>query len=106
MALTCGLAGVPTALMYKTDELTFFLSRLVLKIPYLGMPNLLLNRLVMKEFVQTPNMAQKLAAELKRLKQDPQCVVEAQKAAREMREILSHPTRRTALQWAAEGLTK
>jgi len=84
--------------------MTAILGRLVLKIKYLGMPSILLQREVMKELLQEDATVNNLAAELNRLRSDPVCVLQAAAAAAELKYILSTPTRRNAWEWASQGL--
>jgi lipid-A-disaccharide synthase len=50
--LECALAGVPPVIAYRTDALTFLLARGLVRVPHIGLPNLLLGRRVFPEFVQ------------------------------------------------------
>lgn len=43
---------MPFVLVYKVSWLTYFAARLVVKVKYLGMPNVLANREVVPEFIQ------------------------------------------------------
>ncbi|MDG1139535.1 MAG: lipid-A-disaccharide synthase [Opitutales bacterium] len=42
MSLRCALSGIPGAIVYKTHPLTFLIGKLFVKVPHLGMANLLL----------------------------------------------------------------
>jgi lipid-A-disaccharide synthase len=44
--------GLPFVLLYKAGWITFFLGRRVVKVKWLGMPNILAGREVVKEFLQ------------------------------------------------------
>ena len=53
MSFTCALAGVPGIIAYKAHPLTYWLGRLLIKVPYLGMANLLLpDNPPYQEFIQ------------------------------------------------------
>lgn len=52
VALELACASLPMLICYKVNWLTAFLARYLLKVPYICMINLLLNRLVVPEFVQ------------------------------------------------------
>lgn len=43
---------LPFVLVYKVSWLTYFAARLVVRVKYLGMPNVLANRLIVPEFIQ------------------------------------------------------
>ena len=42
MSLACAIAGIPGVVAYRAHPLTYFLGRFLVKVPYLGMANLLL----------------------------------------------------------------
>ncbi|MEO0176705.1 MAG: sugar synthetase, partial [candidate division WOR-3 bacterium] len=42
----------PAVVLYMVSELTYWLGRIVLKIPYISLPNIVLKRKVYPEFVQ------------------------------------------------------
>jgi lipid-A-disaccharide synthase len=46
------LAGLPFVLVYRVAWLTYFAARLVVKVRWLGMPNVLANREIVPEFIQ------------------------------------------------------
>lgn len=50
--LEAGLLGTPFISFYKTDPFTFFIARRLIKIPYLALPNIILGRRVIPEFIQ------------------------------------------------------
>lgn len=104
VSLLTALARIPAAILYKTDALTYFFGRRIYKLKYLGMPNLLLKRLLMKEFWQEAATAENLSGEIHRLKNDPSAVAVAQIDAAELKNILGHPSQRTAVEWIESGL--
>jgi lipid-A-disaccharide synthase len=52
MSLKCCLAGLPGVILYRSNYVTFVLARLFIKLEYIGMANILLNRLAWPEFIQ------------------------------------------------------
>lgn len=46
------LLGIPMAVVYKTSWATYFCARLMVRIPYICIVNILLNRYVVPEFIQ------------------------------------------------------
>lgn len=104
ISLTVALAQIPAAILYKTDPLTYAFGRSVYKLPYLGMPNLLLKRPLIEEFIQENATPKNLAAQLEKLKDNSVSVMLARQGAQDLKEILSHPTKRNAAEWAAAGL--
>jgi lipid-A-disaccharide synthase len=53
MSLNCALAGIPGAVVYRAHPLTYFLGRRLVGVRWLGIANLILNREVYPEFIQS-----------------------------------------------------
>jgi len=60
--LECALLGVPAVVAYRVSWLSYAVARLLVDVPFISMPNLILNRRVFPEFLQNqatgPNLAQ------------------------------------------------
>jgi lipid-A-disaccharide synthase len=52
MSLKCCLAGIPGAVLYKSNCLTFLLAKRLVKLKHIGIANILLNRGAWPEFIQ------------------------------------------------------
>ena len=52
-SLEAGFYEMPYALVYKVSSLTYLAAKAVVKIPYIGMVNILANNLIVKEFIQS-----------------------------------------------------
>lgn len=50
--LEAALLGTPLILVYRTSSLTYFIARRVIKIKYLGLPNIIAGKSVVPEFIQ------------------------------------------------------
>ncbi len=61
MSLCCSLAGVPGAIIYKANPITYLLGRMLVKIEYLSIANILLGKPAWREFIQFDANAQLLA---------------------------------------------
>ncbi len=68
--LEATLCGIPYALVYKVAPLTYLAGRTVIKVPHLGMANLLAGKEIIKEFIQGDATAPALATEALRLLDD------------------------------------
>lgn len=68
--LEATLLGLPYALVYKIAWVTYFAAKSVIKIPYLGMANILAGRPIVKEFIQHGAKPAAMAAEALRLLDD------------------------------------
>jgi lipid-A-disaccharide synthase len=64
------LSQLPFVLIYRVAWLTYLAARLVVKIKYLGMPNVLANREIVPEFIQHKAQPRALAAAVARLLTD------------------------------------
>ncbi len=63
-SLEAGYYGLPYALVYKVSALTYMIAKAVIKIPYIGMVNVLADKLVVKELIQSQATPQNLSAEI------------------------------------------
>jgi lipid-A-disaccharide synthase len=52
VSLETALLGIPMAIMYKLSSFNYFLARLLVKVPYIGMANILLNSEIVPELIQ------------------------------------------------------
>ncbi len=51
-ALETAANGTPAIVLYKVNPLTFFIGKMVVKIPYISLPNLILNKEIFPELLQ------------------------------------------------------
>ncbi len=68
--LEAALHGLPYALVYKVSPLTYLAGRAVIKVPHLGMANLLAGKEIVQEFIQQNATPANLATESLRLLED------------------------------------
>ena len=69
--LEATLCGLPYALVYKVAPLTYLAGRAVIRVPHLGMANILAGRSIVKEYIQHDATPEALATEALRLLDDP-----------------------------------
>jgi lipid-A-disaccharide synthase len=90
MSLSSALAGIPGAICYKAHPLTYWFGRLVVKIPHLGIANLLLPEAPpYPEYIQGAAHPGALAREIDLAANDPARTIAAARAAAELRRVLS-----------------
>lgn len=65
-SLECALAGVPHEIVYRTGKLDFAIARRLVKVPYIGLANLILDEPVVREHVQDQVLPLPLARSLLR----------------------------------------
>jgi lipid-A-disaccharide synthase len=64
MSMHCALAGIPGAIVYRANPLTYLLGRALVNVPFLGIANLLLGEPMYPEFIQGAATAGNLSREL------------------------------------------
>ena len=68
--LEAALSRLPFVLIYRVAWLTYLAARLVVKVKYLGMPNVLANREIVPEFIQHKARPREIATAVARLLTD------------------------------------
>lgn len=86
--LEVALTKRPMVISYKLSWLTYQLVKRKIKLPYVGLPNILCGRFVVPELLQKDATAAKLAAEVKRLYQDKDASAEMVQAFTELHQSL------------------
>jgi lipid-A-disaccharide synthase len=104
MSLHCALAGIPGAIAYRTNPLTYLLARWWVKLDYIGIANLLLKAPMYPEFIQGAAAAPALAAELHACLADPARRAATRAQAEKLRDLLNRPAGGTAADWLARRL--
>jgi lipid-A-disaccharide synthase len=104
MSMHCALAAIPGAIAYRADPLTYALGRMLVKVPYLGIANLLLREPMYPEYIQGAATPAALAAELRACVQDPGRRDRTARQAAKLRELLTVPASGTAADWLARHL--
>lgn len=99
MSLTCALSGIPGAIVYRLNPLSYWLGRLLVKIPYIGIANLLLDRPLHPEFIQGAARPDDLAKQILNALEDPQAAQSAAAGADELRKLLSAGSHVSAAEW-------
>lgn len=84
--LETALLGTPYFLLYKASASTFFLGRRLVRIPYIGLVNVLAGRHVVPEFIQHLAQPERIAHETKLILENQEL---REKLVREMREVCS-----------------
>ena len=106
MSMHCALAGIPGALTYRTDPLTYFLGRMLVKVEFIGIANLLLQEPMYREFIQSAARAEALASELRLCLNDAGKREQTRAQAQKLRSLLAQPAHGTAADWVARQLTE
>lgn len=104
MSLECALAGLPGALTYKTDPLTYFLGRLIVKVEFIGIANLLLKEAMYPEFIQGAATPAALGRQLRECLSDAGRIERTRAQAARLRTLLHAPTQGSAAEWILRQL--
>jgi len=64
------LLGIPMIIMYRLSAITFWIAQKLIRIPYIGMPNILAGRAIVPELIQSQANATSIATEAIRLLKD------------------------------------
>ncbi len=100
MSLHCALAALPGAIAYRANPLTYLLGRMLVKIPYLGINNLLLKEPMYPEYLQGAASPRALAAELRSCLETTGRAEKTREQAEALKAILRRPASGTAADWA------
>ena len=68
--LELALLRLPMVIVYRLAPLTYWLGRLLVKIPFIGLPNILAGREVVREFIQHAANPDNIACEIERILND------------------------------------
>lgn len=103
-----GLLTTPLVVLYRLTLLSYLLGRVLVKLPFFSMVNLVLERPAVPELMQRDAEPERVAAAAARLLRDPEAIAEMRRALGELRERLGEggASRRAAAEVArllAEG---
>jgi len=89
--LEAALLGTPMVLAYRVSRTTEVVARVLARVQWIGLPNLVSGRLVVPELVQGQVTGERLATEATRLLEDPVAATAQRAAFKELRVRLGEP---------------
>ena len=89
--LEAALLGAPMILCYRVSRTTELVARLLSRVQWIGLPNLVSGRSVVPELIQGQVTGERLAAEATRLLDDPVAATAQRAAFKELRARLGEP---------------
>ena len=104
MSMHCALAAIPGAIAYRANPLTYALGRLLVKVEYLGIANLLLGEPMYPEYIQHAATPAALAHELREAVQDPGRRQRTIGQSARLRSLLAVPAAGNAAEWLRRHL--
>jgi len=89
--LQAAVIGTPMVLTYRTAWLTYWLARWLIRIPWIGLVNIVAGRSVVPELIQKEATSERMSAEVSRLLADAQAAGRMKAELRKVREALGSP---------------
>jgi lipid-A-disaccharide synthase len=89
--LEAALLGAPMVVCYRVSRVTELLSRLLIRIPWISLPNIIAGRSVVPELLQDAASGERLAVEARRLLAEPAAAAAQRAAFAELRGRLGEP---------------
>jgi lipid-A-disaccharide synthase len=88
--LETALFGVPEVICYRGSAVSYQIAKKLIKVKYISLVNLIMDRPVVKELIQDEMTAANIVTELKNLLDDPQTIERIGKDYAELKDLLSH----------------
>jgi len=89
--LEAAIIGTPMVIVYRLALISWLLGRLLIKVPYIGMVNLVAGKSVVPELIQFEATPERIADEASRLLESPERRRRMQQRLREVRDRLGPP---------------
>lgn len=104
-SLETALLGRPMIICYRLSSVSYAVARALVRVPFIGMPNLILDKRAVPELIQNDVTSERIAAEARAILDDPARTTEIETDLRRVRERLGEPgAARRAAQIAADML--
>jgi lipid-A-disaccharide synthase len=86
--LETALFGVPEIVCYKTSSISYALGKYFIKVPYISLVNLIMNKAIVKELIQDELDSASITRELGKILNDTHVNIQMKKSFEELRNIL------------------
>ncbi len=86
--LETALLGVPMAIIYRLAPLSYWLGRMLVSIPYIGLPNILAGRSIVREFIQHEATPENIAGEIEKILRESEYATAIRRDLQGIREVL------------------
>jgi lipid-A-disaccharide synthase len=88
--LEVALMGVPMVIVYRLAALSYWVGRLLIRVPFIGLPNILRGKGVVREFIQDEATPENIAEEIRRILDDAAYRDTMRQELAAVRETLGH----------------
>ena len=88
VTIEIALLTVPMVITYKLSPVTYWLGELLVKTPFIGLPNIVAGRKIVQEFIQHAAQAENLALEINRILTNTDYAGEMRKNLKEVKTTL------------------
>lgn len=99
ISVHCALAGIPGAIAFKIDPLTYMLGRLIVNVKQIGLANLLLKETMYPEYIQDAATEEALCGELSECLNNSNRIDRTLDQASRLKKALAQPAGLTAADW-------
>jgi len=91
VTLQIALVGTPLAIIYKMNPLTFAIGKRLIKVPFIGLVNIVAGRRVVKEFIQNQASPEAIAGEMLHLIDDAEYASQMRAGLSEVKHKMGGP---------------
>ena len=88
VTLQAAIHGAPMVIIYKVSPLSFLLGRALVRVPFIGLANLVAGRKLVPEFVQNDANAENIASALQDMLSDRNQLAELKKQLVDLRDVM------------------
>ena len=89
--LETALLERPMVIMYRLSPVTYALARMLVRVPFIGMPNLILGKAAVPELIQADVTPERVAEEVRRILDDPARAAQIRADLARVRDLLGAP---------------
>ncbi len=86
--LEVALSGVPMVIIYRVAPITYWLGRMLISIPFIGLPNILAGRGIVREFIQHEANGRNIAGEIGKILEDEEYAEQMRQNLHEVKQSL------------------
>ncbi|MBN2429334.1 MAG: lipid-A-disaccharide synthase [Deltaproteobacteria bacterium] len=106
VTLQVALAGTPMAIIYKLSPLTYWLGRLLIRVPFIGLANIVAGKRVAREFIQEMANPANISSEILRILDDREYNQKIREAIDDVKEKLGQGGCSERVAQIASAMTK